>query len=592
MFRILLFISSLSLGGSSDRVSHYNEQAAAIYQTQPDSAIYFANMSLALNDGKDLKEMGLSYSIKGTVYSQQMMFDSSLTNHLASLDCRKKLDDPGLIGRSLINIGNVYYWINDLNNAEKYYNWGLQYHLKSGNQLSMAYAHNCLGSVNIERNDLGAAKAHFFDGLEYVEEMDQESIKYNLYINLGVLYEQEGQLDSALIMFRKAEKWYSEVGLDSDLVTLYIDIGVIYKNQGRYDSSKYYFEQAMLLGEQSGSWKDAQLASSDWLYNKFEQENDTASLKVLRSYVESNRIVDSLLLNKNIQEVEAEYQVEKNTLARQIAEDQARFQKTKREIEQKEANRNILILSLSGAFVFLLAIWVVVYYRQKNRISNYQLQEKKDEVNRVVAQQETKIYKAQLTGESSERKRVAQELHDRVGGLLATVNLHLENIVEPGEEPDESVVHMQKLVHESIKEVRSISHNLAMDIHVLGLKSTIEQFAEGINNTGKLKVNTYYELNSITPSIEISRECLKIIRELVANTLKYAEAKEINIQLSEIEDTMQMIYEDDGKGFEFSQVTKGLGLEGMKNRTTKLGGTIEFDSTLGRGTTVVITIPI
>ncbi len=592
MLKALLIISTLSLGDPPDRVSQLNDHAQEIFAEYPDSALGLVDLSLKLNNKSDLVEQGRAYSLKGLIYQRNLCFDSSLVNHIRSLKCREAIGDPGLVGRSLINIGNVYYLINDTQNAEKYYGKGLESHLAAADPVSIAYAYNSLGNLYTSKFQLSKAKKQFFEGLEHLADFNDQSIKYDIYINLGVLYEEENQYDSALVMFRKAEEWYLESGSISDLATIYVDLGVIYQNLEKYDSAKLYYDLALDYNIQLDDWRGVKYASKGWLLNEFEKDKDTLSKNILIQFLDSEYTLDSLALKKNIQEVEAEYQVEKNTLARKMAEDQADFEKQKRRTEKKEAERNILILMFAGAFVMVLAFLIVMYYRQKNRIARYQLQEKKDEVNRVVAQQETRIYKAQLEGEGAERKRVAQELHDRVGGLLATVNLHLENVAESEEGARESVGQAQNLVHKSIEEVRSISHNLAMDIHVLGLKSTIEQFAEGINSTGKLMVKTFYAMHGYNPDLQVSRECLKIIRELVANTLKYADAKEVNIQLSKIDDTLQIIYDDDGNGFDINHVKKGLGLKNMKARAAKLGGDIDFDSAPGRGTTAVLTIPI
>ena len=86
----------------------------------------------------------------------------------------------------------------------------------------------------------------------------------------------------------------------------------------------------------------------------------------------------------------------------------------------------------------------------------------------------------------------------------------------------------------------------------------------------------------------------RIVQELIGNTLKHAKASEISIQLNEYDDSVNLMVEDDGVGFDPLKLRKeaGIGLENLKARVAKLGGTLNIDSGKGAGTTISIDIPI
>jgi signal transduction histidine kinase len=82
------------------------------------------------------------------------------------------------------------------------------------------------------------------------------------------------------------------------------------------------------------------------------------------------------------------------------------------------------------------------------------------------------------------------------------------------------------------------------------------------------------------------------VQELLTNIIKHAEATEATIQFSEDENILNIMAEDNGKGFNVSEVTFGLGLTNIEKRIENIKGNIVFDSTPGNGTTVILNIPL
>ena len=150
------------------------------------------------------------------------------------------------------------------------------------------------------------------------------------------------------------------------------------------------------------------------------------------------------------------------------------------------------------------------------------------------------------------------------------------------------------LVDESCKEVRSISHQMAPNVLLkAGLTTAVRDFIDKID-ARKLKVNleTFGLQDRLDQNIETV--LYRVIQETVNNVIKHAEANALDIQLTKDEEGINVMIEDNGKGFDtaFLETFDGIGLKNIKSRVEYLKGTVDFSSNLGSGTLVAIHIPL
>ncbi|RYD86549.1 MAG: sensor histidine kinase, partial [Sphingobacteriales bacterium] len=220
---------------------------------------------------------------------------------------------------------------------------------------------------------------------------------------------------------------------------------------------------------------------------------------------------------------------------------------------------------------------------------------KNEELNRnriqeLLRDQELVSIHSMLQGQETERKRIAQDLHDRLGSLLATVKLHFQMA-----KTDEQRELASSLMDEACQEVRQIAHNMVSGVLMkFGLVAALNDLSNAITSSGKVHMQTIaHGLNSRLPgNSEI--EIYRIVQELVSNALKHAGAKEITVLLNKTGPTLNLIVEDDGKGFMPAKAKNkgGMGLKGVQSRVQQLQGELSIDSSPGRGTTVLIEIPV
>lgn len=190
--------------------------------------------------------------------------------------------------------------------------------------------------------------------------------------------------------------------------------------------------------------------------------------------------------------------------------------------------------------------------------------------------------------EEKERARLAADLHDEVGPLLSSMKMYLASMMETSDMKKVQFIsgHLDSLIKESIITVREISNDLSP--HVLnsyGLPAAVRNAAE--TKAGLIQVNLTENLNNqrINPNVEII--FYRIIKELMNNTVKHAEAKIIHIHLKLENRRLSMSYSDDGKGFlwekEIHSPSGGQGLMNILNRIKSINGQYVIITSPGNG---------
>jgi two-component system, NarL family, sensor kinase len=199
-----------------------------------------------------------------------------------------------------------------------------------------------------------------------------------------------------------------------------------------------------------------------------------------------------------------------------------------------------------------------------------------------------------LKGQEEERSRLAKDLHDGLGGLLSGVKFSLinmkQNLIVT---PDNMVVFERSLdmIDTSIQELRRVAHNMMPEILLkYGLDEAVKEYCDKINATGLIKIN--YQSHGLEDRVEKTAEIIvyRIIQELLNNILKHSGATEGFVQLVRQENRLNIVVEDNGRGFAVDQTAgkKGAGLSNVRSRVDYLKGQLEIHSEPGKGTLVNI----
>ena len=208
---------------------------------------------------------------------------------------------------------------------------------------------------------------------------------------------------------------------------------------------------------------------------------------------------------------------------------------------------------------------------------------------------------AMLEGQESERMRLSRELHDGIGPILSTIKLHLDAVSSELQDSPKPTVNklnaMSELLQEVTDDLRNISHSLMPGTLVdLGLVAALNNLCQKANASERVQVNFYH--TGLEDRLEESLELgiFRISQELLHNAFKHAKANVINIQLIRHSDSILLMVEDDGIGFDKSKLNEltenGIGLRNIQTRTMALEGRFSIDTHEGDGVVATIEIPI
>lgn len=221
----------------------------------------------------------------------------------------------------------------------------------------------------------------------------------------------------------------------------------------------------------------------------------------------------------------------------------------------------------------------------------------KERLASMIEAQKDEHLRALVQTQDDERKRIASDLHDSLGSLLSTVKLRFNGLQEDFElnipQKYPRFRDAIRMLDDAIHELRQISHNmLPVSLQRFGLKAALETFVEQINASQQLDASLQIlGLDRRLPE-EVEVASYRICQELVQNVIKHAGATFVRIQIIDHRDSLNIIVEDNGQGMVKQEVAKGFGFTTIQSKVDLFKGSFEIDSSPGRGSMVLVDIPL
>jgi len=255
-----------------------------------------------------------------------------------------------------------------------------------------------------------------------------------------------------------------------------------------------------------------------------------------------------------------------------------------------QSDLTIVLIGTTAMVLVVVSLFVFTFlYQRKMRGRRNELRE----IERLLKAEELNAAYALLEGQDKERERIAQDLHDRLGGQLSTVQIYLD-LLEKSQitpEQEELLVILQREMNTSIQEMRAIAHNLGNStLNYYGLSKALEHLCKVIHDSKKIEMECYITLES-NLSQELAKDVYQMIQELITNTLRHAHASKIRLEVTGIMEELTIIYEDNGLGFDQDQLPLGMGLKSIRTRCHKHKGSLHMES-VNKGATFIIEIPL
>ncbi len=542
--------------------------------------------------GKAWSNLGLTYQREGNLHKQLEYLKEK------TIPINERLEDTLNLGRNYHNIGIIFQTI-------KEYETALDYYKKSGQMLdrydgvpeipdNFVKIVECMLFLNV-KDEMRDSALSLLDKAGDVIRRHPDMMSETLHLQaLGMCYEY---FDLSLV---QADQYYERAALVAQKSKVMPLVGALNLRRFYVQEKQQNYAAALSLLEDNYKNYLPFLTTHDKLlhvrYMMQMQEklgNIKAALALHKNY---NMLSDSIHAGEmtvKVQELEQKYAAkEKET---QIIKLQQVAQEQQMQIERNRQwvfYLTIAMLSLIGFFIARQNI-----NRKKNEIARQQAELLEQRIEKMKQEQQLRHLGAVLEGQELERKRLASDLHDGLGGALSGIRLKLSRLIQDNTTHiNENNAALKGIAGEldlSINDLRHIARNMMPEsLLKYGLTAAIKDFCRSME-TQKTKISFQaFDVNESKMLQSIQIMIFRILQELITNTTKHAEANNILAQLLQQQNTVFITVEDDGKGFDTRTNYEGMGLTTLKDRVRFLGGKLEIHSEKGIGTTTNIEFEI
>lgn len=501
-------------------------------------------------------------------------------------------NDPGNLNRGVGygNISTTYADLKKTDNAVIYSKKAIEFAEKANDK-------NLLMSASVSHgNNLIKLKRYneFMPYLEKVKSIAEElKNNYNLYLyysNIGEYHYNIKEYKHSLDNYKKALQFAMEMDSPGEIGYTLSAIGTCYLYLDNYAMARKHLIEAEKIAKDN-QLKGIEQQTYEALSELCEKTRDYKSALVFKNKFIALR--DSTYADQNIRRIEfldAQYQggkKEKNILA---------LQKDKQiqalSIQQKSTLNYILIGSLIA--VLIVAFLMYRNFRNRQQLAKQQYELQQRHIRELEKDKQLVAVDSMLKGQEEERSRLAKDLHDGLGGLLSGVKFSLSNMKDNLiVTPDNMAVFERSLdmIDTSIKELRRVAHNMMPEMLTkFGLDEAVKDYCNTVNATKLLTVK--YQSLGMGTRLDKAMEIIvyRVIQELLNNILKHAVASEVFVQLIRENDRLNIVVEDNGKGFDTAilEKSKGAGWANIRSRVEYLKGQLDVHSEPGKGTLVNI----
>ena len=252
----------------------------------------------------------------------------------------------------------------------------------------------------------------------------------------------------------------------------------------------------------------------------------------------------------------------------------------------KQQKAKVWLVSVISFFIIIGVFIIYNFIRIKQKVK----------YSRELVKQQKLGMLAVNESQENERTRIARDLHDGLGQILAGIKLNFssfeQDISTVNSEKKEMYNNTLKLIDEVCTEVRSISHQMIpKTLLIAGLKDAIEELIEKyFKNSGIVFDITIHGLNINNKTIEI--QLYRIVQEILSNVIKHAQAKQVLISIVQYNSDITLIVEDDGIGITDIRKKNGIGLFNITSRVNSMNGNFTIEKGINKGTIVTVEIQL
>jgi signal transduction histidine kinase len=560
---------------------------------QLDSAVIYGNRALKiLQSGNNIPSLLTVHNNLAKVYRKQGQYDKAVDHCLKGIRIAEREKRENWIAFFNAMLSLTYHDFESYPKGVFYGKKALKYWV-SQKEKSPDMISNALNAVAINFDDWNKP-----DSALYYHKQVFQYYKGKDTLNVGETYNNIGNTLLKQKKFKEAKSWITSAlkindknfelrkgSKDNDYyyerATNYTNLATIAHELDDFNEAEKLFEKAYWFSKKSGNaekLRDFYMQRA--LFNK-KRNNLVKAVEDQESYIKLRDSVFDVDRAQTFSELEAKYQNEKKE--KQLLQSKAEIRE--REIEIKNKNMQFLILGLIS--IALICIIYLVYRQQK--LKNKQ-QEQEFELKSAIAKIETQN-KLQ-----EQRLSISRDLHDNIGSQLTFIISSIDNIKYAFDiqnaKLDSKLNGISNFAKSTIIELRDTIWAMnKSEITFEDLQARIHNFMEKAQEAKEdicftFSVNPLLKSNTFS-SVE-GMNLYRTIQEAINNSIKYAQPKNVTVNIEPGENGTAIIITDDGKGFDREMVMMGNGIHNMQKRIQDIGGHFDLVSKPNEGTKITI----
>lgn len=565
------------------------------YTGLPDSALMFGKRAENIfRETGDYYGLARSLYTLGNIYLYKSWYETALKYYTASHDMFSNSNNLSGTNDCYAGIALVYYFREEWRNSIRYLSLTADYEKQTNDEEGLPETWFNIGCAYYELG-LNDSAAHFYKLAEHIAEKNKNNrVLTATSNNLGEIALDSKNYATAIRYFNRSIALKKQLGYYEGLGENYVNLGKVYLQTGEYRKADEYINKGINYCRRYHASEDL-VAGYLVLSKLYEKTGDhAAALSAYKTYVEVNDTLNNMRFAGQVAEWQTLYHLKDTEFQLEAAKSQVTAQQADIRLN-KIIQVGLIALSIVIVLISFLAYRNIL---NKNTIAKQNSELQEHRIRQLENEKKLLATQSVLKGEETERRRLARDLHDGLGGLLSGVKMAFSNIKDNTPLPGHKVKdynHALDLLDTSITELRRVARNLLPEALLkLGLRSSIADFCAELDkvNAPDIIFQFFGTFERLDANLELI--AFRVIQELVNNALKHANAKQLVVQMIQEPGRLCFIVQDNGTGFTIhdKQHIKGIGLSTVKSRIEALNGKMEMISTPGNGTEFTIEFPV
>jgi two-component system sensor histidine kinase UhpB len=497
-------------------------------------------------------------------------YTEALEHYYKALHAFNYQNDSVNQGSIYISLANVLVILGQQDKALVYHKQAAELFTQIGRRVELMNELLNIADLYFTSNQLDSAEQAARKALSIAEALnDKISLSY-AYIDLGNIYKLRKNYPASENYFRRILDLSETKYNDNVLIQSYKGLGETYLAAQEPVKAKPWLEKDLALSKQQQDKEEIIEASADLAKDAYALHDYTKAYAYQKIYSEYKDSVNTESSYKSMAEMESKYQAEKKEKEISLLK---KDQQLDRLSLQKQKNFQ------AGATIFLLLL-LLIGFLVINRYRVLQRARRMIDIERM-------------------RNTIARDLHDDIGSTLTSINILSKVALQQQPNRNELMdANMQKIKERS----SDIMENIGDIVWAINPQNdTIEQMISRMKEfAGEIlePLNIHYTFKEDVNSSDIKLDIKKrkdiylLFKEAVNNAAKYSQCNNLHIILLQDQHFLRLEVTDDGKGFDEQQMRNGNGLGNMRQRAAAVGGKFNINTTIGKGTSIALDIPI